>query len=80
VTVTVEIMCKELNQNVKAKPNLWRVTVTVEIMCKELNQNVKAKVKLCIYERCNTGFSDQRLGSDITEQEAKDSTCVLHDL
>jgi hypothetical protein len=54
------------------------VTLTVTVMCKELKQSVEAKVKLCVYERCITNCTNQCcLGSDITEQEAQQSTCLL---
>jgi hypothetical protein len=51
-------------------------TLTVMVMCKELERKVQVKVKLCVYARCNI-YTGKSLGSDITEEEAAQRTCVL---
>jgi hypothetical protein len=51
-------------------------TLTVMVDCEELERKVQVKVKLCVYARCNI-YTDKSLGSDITEVEARQSTCVL---
>ena len=54
------------------------LTLTVKIDCNDLESIGKVKVQLCVYARCNNQYTNDCLGSDITEQEAnKHSTCVL---
>jgi hypothetical protein len=51
-------------------------THTEMVMCEELERKVQVKVKLCVYARCNI-YTDKSLGSNITEEEAAQSTRVL---
>jgi hypothetical protein len=51
-------------------------TLIVMVNCEELERKVRVKVKLCVYPTCKI-CTDKRLGSSITEVEARQCTCVL---